>query len=47
MPKGLWCHELAEGRSTNVLVPDHVADLASGACFNDTRVEITPVRSAP
>ncbi len=41
MPKGLWCRELDGGLTANALVPDTLSDVAGGACFNDTRVEVT------
>lgn len=41
MPKGSWCRDFAEGITANALVPDTLSDLADGACFNDTRVEVT------
>ncbi|MGZ6957732.1 MAG: molybdopterin-containing oxidoreductase family protein [Acidimicrobiia bacterium] len=40
MPKGSWCRDFAGGLTANALVPDTLSDLADGACFNDTRVEI-------
>ncbi len=40
MPKGTWCRDFAEGITPNSLVPDTLSDLADGACFNDTRVEV-------
>ena len=39
-PKGSWCRDFAEGLTANALVPDTLSDLAGGACFNDTRVEV-------
>ncbi len=42
MPKGSWCRDFAERLTANALVPDTLSDLAGGACFNDTRVEIRP-----
>ena len=42
MPKGSWCRDFAEGLTANALVPDTLSDLAGGACFNDTRVEVSP-----
>ncbi len=42
MPKGSWCRDFAEGLTVNALVPDTLSDLAGGACFNDTRVEVGP-----
>ncbi len=43
MPKGSWCRDFAEGLTANALVPDTLSDLAGGACFNDARVEVSPV----
>ena len=40
MPKGTWCRDFAEGITPNALVPATLSDLADGACFNDTRVEV-------
>lgn len=41
IPKGLWRRHTANGWVGNALVPDHLNDLAGGACFNDGRVHIT------
>jgi anaerobic selenocysteine-containing dehydrogenase len=40
LPKGIWAKHTLNGRSANALVPDTLADLGGGACFNDARVEI-------
>lgn len=40
IPKGLWRRHTLNARVSNALVPDHVNDLAGGACFNDGRVQI-------
>ena len=40
MPKGTWCRDFVEGLTPNALVPATLSDLADGACFNDTRVEV-------
>ena len=40
MPKGSWCRDFAGGLTANALTPDTLSDLADGACFNDTRVEV-------
>ncbi len=40
MPKGSWCRDFAGGLTANALVPDTLSDLAGGACFNDTRVDV-------
>lgn len=42
MPKGLWTRALPGGLTANALAPDTLSDLAGGACFNDTRVEVEP-----
>ena len=42
MPKGSWCRDFAGGLTANALVPDTLSDLAGGACFNDTRVDVRP-----
>jgi anaerobic selenocysteine-containing dehydrogenase len=41
VPKGSWLKDNVSGRSINALIPGHKADLADGACYNDTRVKIT------
>jgi anaerobic selenocysteine-containing dehydrogenase len=43
IPKGLWLRHVAGGRTVNSLVPATLSDLAGGACFNDTRVEVAAV----
>jgi anaerobic selenocysteine-containing dehydrogenase len=40
IPKGIWARHTENGKSANTLVPDTLADLGGGACFNDARVEI-------
>jgi anaerobic selenocysteine-containing dehydrogenase len=40
LPKGLWRRHIANGYTANVLVPDTLADLGGGACFNDARVQV-------
>jgi len=40
LPKGLWRRHLANGYTTNALVPDTLTDLGGGACFNDARVQV-------
>jgi anaerobic selenocysteine-containing dehydrogenase len=40
LPKGLWTKSTFNGSTANALVPDTLADLAGGACYNDARVEI-------
>jgi anaerobic selenocysteine-containing dehydrogenase len=43
LPKGLWARHTHNGQTANALVPDTLADLGAGACFNDARVEIERV----
>lgn len=43
MPKGVWRRSIANGFTSNVLVPDNLTDLGAGACFNDARVQIEKV----
>jgi anaerobic selenocysteine-containing dehydrogenase len=40
LPKGLWRRSTLNGTTGTALVPDSLADLGGGACFNDARVEI-------
>ena len=40
MPKGVWRRHIANGLTSNALVPDSLTDLGGGACFNDARVQI-------
>lgn len=44
MPKGIWSHNTHNGRTSNALCPDSLADLGGGACFNDARVEVEPAQ---
>lgn len=43
MPKGMWRRDGHDGFTANVFAPDHLADLAGGAAFNDARVEVTAI----
>jgi len=45
LSKGLWSHNTEGGATGNALVPDTLTDLGGGACFNDSRVEIEPIRT--
>ncbi len=40
LPKGLWSRHTFNGQTANSLAPDHLTDIAGGACFNDARVEV-------
>jgi len=43
LPKGLWSRRTMNGSTANALVPDTLADLGGGACFNDARVQVETV----
>ena len=38
--KGAWLRTAANGQTVSALAPTHKADLAEGACYNDSRVEV-------
>jgi anaerobic selenocysteine-containing dehydrogenase len=38
--KGAWMRTSDNGQTVSALCPAHHADVAEGACFNDTRVEV-------
>ena len=38
--KGAWLRTSSNGQTVSALAPAHKADLADGACFNDSRVEV-------
>ncbi|MFL6601532.1 MAG: molybdopterin-dependent oxidoreductase [Steroidobacteraceae bacterium] len=38
--KGAWLRTSSNGQTVSALAPTHKADLAEGACFNDSRVEV-------
>ncbi len=40
LPKGIWCQNTANGRTSNAVSPDTLTDLGAGACYNDARVEV-------
>lgn len=42
-PKGVWRRHTLNGLTSNTLVPDTLADLGGGACFNDARVQVERV----
>ena len=46
LPKGLWRKSTMNGSTANALVADALTDLGGGACFNDTRVEVSRVVTA-
>jgi anaerobic selenocysteine-containing dehydrogenase len=41
LPKGLWRRNVANGYTSNALVPDSLTDIGAGACFNDARVQVS------
>ena len=43
MPKGVWRRHIANGLTSNALVPDSLTDLGGGACFNDARVQVEKI----
>jgi anaerobic selenocysteine-containing dehydrogenase len=43
--KGAWFKTSDNGQTVSALVPGHHADLAGGACYNDTRVEVAAYAS--
>jgi anaerobic selenocysteine-containing dehydrogenase len=38
--KGAWLRTSRNGQTVSALAPTHKADLADGACYNDSRVEV-------
>jgi anaerobic selenocysteine-containing dehydrogenase len=40
--KGAWMKTSDNGQTVSALAPTHHADIAGGACYNDTRVEVDP-----
>ncbi|MFT6407671.1 MAG: anaerobic selenocysteine-containing dehydrogenase [Arenicella sp.] len=40
VPKGAWLASSHSSLSVNALIPGHKADMADGACYNDTQVDI-------
>jgi anaerobic selenocysteine-containing dehydrogenase len=45
MPKGVWRRHTTNHLTSNALVPDSLADLGGGACFNDARVEVERIET--
>jgi anaerobic selenocysteine-containing dehydrogenase len=43
LPKGLWRRATDSGFTANAFTPATLSDLAGGACFNDARVEVSPL----
>ena len=46
-PKGTWLATSSTGETVNALVPDLRADIADGACFNNTFVDVAPISTQP
>lgn len=42
VPKGAWLKGSKTGQTINALIPGHRADIAGGACYNDTMVDVEP-----
>lgn len=42
VPKGAWIKDSKTGQTINALIPGHKADIAGGACYNDTTVNVEP-----
>jgi anaerobic selenocysteine-containing dehydrogenase len=42
--KGAWMRTSDNGQTVSALCPTHKADIAEGACYNDTRVEVAACR---
>jgi len=43
VPKGAWLISSESDFTINALIPGHKADMADGACYNDTQVDISPI----
>lgn len=44
-PKGTWMRHSPTGRTVNALIPSDIrTDVADGACYNETFVELRPIR---
>jgi len=40
LPKGAWRNSSRNGQTSTALCPQHVNEVAGGACFNDARVQV-------
>jgi anaerobic selenocysteine-containing dehydrogenase len=47
LPKGIWRRSMRNGVSGTALVPATLTDLGGGACFNDARVQVAALATAP
>jgi anaerobic selenocysteine-containing dehydrogenase len=46
LPKGAWRNSSRNGQTSTALCPQHVNEVAGGACYNDARVQVERVHSA-
>jgi anaerobic selenocysteine-containing dehydrogenase len=46
LPKGIWRRSTRNSTTGTALVPDTLADLGGGACFNDARVQVASLAIA-
>ncbi|HXQ20120.1 MAG TPA: molybdopterin-dependent oxidoreductase, partial [Candidatus Acidoferrales bacterium] len=46
LPKGLWRRSTRNGATATALAPDTLTDLGGGACFNDARVQVSPLATS-
>ena len=44
LPKGAWMKSSLNGRTSTALTPSNVNVVGGGACFNDARVQVAPLR---
>jgi len=44
LPKGAWMKSSLNGRTSTALTPANVNVVGGGACFNDARVQVAPLR---
>jgi anaerobic selenocysteine-containing dehydrogenase len=44
--KGAWLRTSRNGQTVSALAPTHKADIAAGACYNDTRVDVAAAAAA-
>jgi anaerobic selenocysteine-containing dehydrogenase len=46
LPKGAWRKSSLNGKTATALCPATIDNVAGGACYNDARVEVSPLRVA-
>ena len=44
-PKGAWFRTSETGQTVSALAPNSRSDICDGACFNDARVDVSPLES--